>query len=297
MIGISAVQVNSTLDALFARAASLEGPAYLWYAIRIEQIPLALFGIALSSALLPPLARALKEGSYDHYLNLLRFALRKGFSLIFPCSCALFVLGVSGINLLYGHGHFTSEAVYQTTLCLWGYGLGLLPSVFVLFLAPAFYADKQFAIPMKGSLFSVGFHLCLTSLFVFGFHWGAFSIALATSLSAWGNYLYLSHHLSKKVGQPLRDVSVSSSFTKTTWSTLVATGGTLLTGIFFVEDPTLSILFSSVEPLFSRDIQLQLMQFVALSGVFVILFFASARLFQAEDALELIGIKKKSPVV
>ena len=57
-VGVGAVQINSALDAVFARSASLEGPAYLWYAIRIEQLPLALFGIALSSALFP-LLRAL----------------------------------------------------------------------------------------------------------------------------------------------------------------------------------------------------------------------------------------------
>ncbi len=32
VVGVSAIQINSTLDAVFARFASLEGPAYLWYA-------------------------------------------------------------------------------------------------------------------------------------------------------------------------------------------------------------------------------------------------------------------------
>ncbi|MBS0620182.1 MAG: murein biosynthesis integral membrane protein MurJ, partial [Verrucomicrobia bacterium] len=69
-LGVGAMQLNSALDAVFARAASLEGPAYLWYAIRIEQLPLALFGIALSTALLTPLARAAKAGLRERYFEL-----------------------------------------------------------------------------------------------------------------------------------------------------------------------------------------------------------------------------------
>ena len=39
MMGVAATQINSASDALFARAADPEGPAYLWYAVRIQQLP------------------------------------------------------------------------------------------------------------------------------------------------------------------------------------------------------------------------------------------------------------------
>ncbi|MES2273421.1 MAG: lipid II flippase MurJ, partial [Chlamydiota bacterium] len=72
IIGIGAVQFNSAFDAVFARLADAEGPAFLWFAIRIEQLPLALFGIALSGALLPPLSRAIKKGDFPLYRELLQ---------------------------------------------------------------------------------------------------------------------------------------------------------------------------------------------------------------------------------
>lgn len=293
IIGVAAVQINTTLDAIFARFASLEGPAYLWYAIRIEQLPLALFGIALSAALLPPLARAIKAHAIEQYLQLLRFALCRSFSLIFPCSLGIFVLGVAGINLLYGHGGFTSEATYHTVLCLWGYGLGLLPSVFVLLLAPAFYADKQFRIPMLASLFSVLFNIAMTSFFVFGLHWGAFSIAVATSLAAWANYFFLSYALSRKIKEPLLNRSVLLSFFKTGASSVIAAIATLFVGKFFTGDPTLIILSGDASPGFHRDLTMQLMQFAAMSGTFVLIFFSYAWMFNAEDVLELVGVKRK----
>ena len=273
IVGVSAVQINSTLDAIFARWASLEGPAYLWYAIRIEQLPLALFGIALSAALLPPLARALKEGAYDQYLRLLRFAFRRSFSLIFPCSLAIFVLGAVGINLLYGHGDFSMEATYQTTICLWGYGLGLLPAVFVLLLAPAFFANKDFRIPSTASVASVIFNIVLTSTFVFIFNWGAFSIALATSAAAWFNYLFLSYHLAKKVGEPLLDKAVIYAFLKTGSCSLIAAATTIILGTILLDDPTLKIAAGARNVTFPRQFSTQLMQFMALSGTFVLIFF------------------------
>jgi putative peptidoglycan lipid II flippase len=294
IVGVGAVQINSTLDAIFARYASLEGPAYLWYAIRIEQLPLALFGIALSAALLPPLARTFKAGFYDQYLKLVRYGFRRSFSLIFPCSLGIFVLGVSGINLLYGHGDFSSEATYQTVVCLWAYGLGLLPAVFVLLLAPAFYATNEFRIPMIGSVASVILNSVLSALCVFWLQWGSFSIAIATSLAAWFNYLYLSHQLAKKLGEPILDKELLRSLSKTAICALIAAVATLFIGKFLVSDPTLQIAGGETSLTFTRDLTHQLMEFLALSGVFVLTFFSYAWMIHAEDILEWVGIRKQA---
>jgi len=295
MIGVGAVQINSALDGVFARCASLEGPAYLWYAIRIEQLPLALFGIALSAALLPSLSRTCKEGVDNaQYLQLLQFAFRRSFSLIFPCTLGIFVLGLAGINLLYGHGDFLWEDTYQTTLCLWAYGIGLLPSVFIVILAPAFYAKKEFRIPMIGSIASVGLHLLLTSAFVFGFGWGAFSIAIATSVAAWFNYFYLSHHLAKRAGRSLFDAAVFRSFFKTGACAVIASIVTLLVGHFLVGDATLHVASGQWNIAFARDLATQCLQFLAMAGTFLLMFFSYAWMLNAEDILGLAGLKRRS---
>ena len=294
ILGVGAVQINSALDGIFARSASLEGPAYLWYAIRIEQLPLALFGIALSTALLPSLSRALEEGMSDRYAQLLRFAFRRSFSLIFPCSLGIFAVGLAGINFLYGHGDFSLQDTYETTLCLWGYGLGLLPSVFVILLAPAFYARKEFRIPMIGSMASVALNVLLNSLLIFILHWGAFSIAVATSLAAWFNYFYLSRHLAKQMGEPLLNKAVFRSFFRTGSSALVAAASSLLVGHFFIGDPTLSLAIGGTQGAVCRDFLTQTMHFVALGGTFLVMFFSYAWMLNAEDVLELVGIKRES---
>lgn len=181
VIGIGAVQFNSALDPIFARIADLRGPAFLWYAIRIQQLPLALFGIALSGALLPALSRAI---DLEQKNKLLKDFLKKGAALMLSASFGIFALGFQGLALIYGHGDFRGEDLDQTTLCLWGYGIGLVPAVFVLILAAKSYAEKNYRRPMFASLIAVGVNIALNALFVFGFGLGAVSVALATSLSA-----------------------------------------------------------------------------------------------------------------
>jgi putative peptidoglycan lipid II flippase len=191
IVGVGAVQINSALDALFSKMADPSGPAYLWYAIRLEQLPLALFGIALAGALLPPLARALRQETLDEYKKLLGDALRHSLALIVPCTFGLFALGQAGLNLLYGHGDFSAADVLATKGCLWGYALGLIPSVITLILAQGFYARKNYAVPTISSFASVAVNIALNSGLVFGLQWGAVSIALATSISAWVNMAIL----------------------------------------------------------------------------------------------------------
>lgn len=189
--GVGAMQINSALDALFARIADLSGPIYLWYSIRVQQLPLALFGIALSGALLPPLSRAMSEGNADRYRELLSHSMRWAATFMISCCFALFVLGASGLNILYGRGQFSSADLQKTLYCLWAYSLGLVPTAFVLLLAAGSYAKKTYGLPALSSLISVGTSAVLNAIFVFGFHWGAISVALSTSASAWLNFAIL----------------------------------------------------------------------------------------------------------
>lgn len=187
IIGISAAQINSAFDAIFARYAESSGPACLWYAIRLQQLPLALFGVALSGALLPPLTRTIKEGDLTRSYQLLQVAVYRSLQLILPVTAGLFLLGQRCLNLIYGYGDFGSQSLTGTTHCLWGYTLGLIPMTLVLITAPIFYARGDYRIPTISSVISMILNMALNALFVLNFNLSASSIALATSLSAWVN--------------------------------------------------------------------------------------------------------------
>ncbi|HNA62535.1 MAG TPA: murein biosynthesis integral membrane protein MurJ [Rhabdochlamydiaceae bacterium] len=286
IIGVGAVQINSVVDSLFARYADLSGPAYLYYAIRLYQLPLALFGIALSSALLPPLSRAFQQNDQDRYKTLLDFALTRSFGFIFPMMIGIFVVGDSLVNLTYGRGAFDAQATLETTTCLWGYALGLVPAVFVLLLAPAFYAQKDFKTPLYGSLWSVLVNFLLNLVMIFGLGWGSTSVAIATSLAACVNCFYLTVKLSKKMG-PLFDKSTLLSFAKVSLCALLAGGMTTAIGHYLVGG---SLLFSTTIE-FPRSLLQQLLHFFVLGGTFGLLFFSYAWMLRVREVFQFLNVK------
>ena len=293
IIGIGAVQINSALDGVFARFASLEGPAYLWYAIRLEQLPVALFGIALSSALLPSLSRSVKSEEPEQFHSLVSFAIRRSFSLMMPCTIGIFVWGAAAVNLIYGRGDFTDLATTNTIICLWAYAIGLVPTVLVLVLAPALYARKNYRTPTVISVLSVALNIGLNAVMVFWLQWGAFSIAIATSICAFLNCWLLLASLSKKIG-PILQKDLLQSFAKTTICGITAGFLTVFISGFLGGNPTLDILYGHVGIIFSHHFFDQLMQFgipFALFGVFTL---ALARLMNAQDILELIKMTRKA---
>ncbi len=198
IIGVSTTQINSALDALFSRLVSLEGPAYLWYAIRIQQVPLALFGVAMAGAILPSLARAFNR-SHDDYVHLLNFSLSRAVGLLMPCLTALMLAAPACVNLLYGRGEFNFISATETTYCLWGYVLGLLPQGLILILGPAFYVQNNYDRTTRASIMALVLNVILNILFALVLRWPTWSVALATSISSWVQAIYLFYFLTQGV--------------------------------------------------------------------------------------------------
>ncbi len=279
LVGVAATQINTALDTLFARAANEQGPAYLWYAIRIQQLPLGLLGVGLTGALLPPISRAVERGDREQSLHFLNFALSRTLLFMIPLTAAIFVLGFSGINLVYGHGEFSQEATFQTTLCLWGYGLALAPMTLVLVSASACYAHKNYRTPTLFSAITVGLNIALNALFVYGFHLGAVSIALATTLGACVNGALLLSLLKKNYG--LKWERLFSSTIKVSIASLIAIAATAAVGSLY-HDQTLAWLLGHDWSPFSRSLITQLTTFGMMALSFTLSFLLSAQLLRIE---------------
>lgn len=293
VIGVASVQINSALDSVFARFADLEGPAFLWYAIRIQQVPLSLFGVAVSVALLPPLSRALQGESKKHFYDLLHFAIRKAFSFMIPCGAALLVLGASVVNLVYGRGEFSQIATKETLICLWGYAGALIPHVLVLMLVPAFQAEQKFRIPTIGAVLSVVINIVCNAILVFVFHMGACSIAVATSIATVINCLYLFYQLHRREESPLFfSKEILHSIGKTLLCTLVASLLTFVIGHLWIKDPTF-LLIKGESVTFSRNLLEQFKEFILLAGIFIGAMFGSAWILQAKDLLEILPKRRR----
>lgn len=269
IVGVSAAQINNAMDVIFARYASSEGPAYLWYAIRLQQLPLALFGVGVSGALLPPLSRALKGGNLDLFRGHLSFAVRRCTALMLPMTAGIFLLGGASIQLLYGYGGFGQESIEGTTACLWGYSIGLLPMTLVLVLAPAFYAQDNFRIPTIASLVSMSVNILLNFWFIMGLGLGAASVALSTSLSAIVNVIILGYYLRDHAGHVINK-KFGVSMLKTSCATLAA---------------ATACAWLSVSEFLPEGITMHPLAYILIqSALFTTVFFSVAYAIEAEDA-------------
>lgn len=280
IIGVAATQINSALDAIFARYANEEGPALLWYALRIQQLPLALFGVAIAGALLPPLTRALKNQEKEKYLSFLQFAVRKTFALMIPLTAGLLIMGDTCVACLFGRGDFDAHSIVGTTRCLWGYSLGLVPMALVLVVAPAFYAQKDTFTPAKISFISVLTNVVLNAFFVFSLGLGEVSVAIATSISSWVNLAFLFYALSdrKEVLHP----SIWAEVLKIVCACFIACAATI--GITFY--------FSSVF-LFTETFVSLFIKCVLQGSSFIVALLCCAKLLNIRDILEFLPTKKQ----
>lgn len=296
MLGVGASQINNTVDALFAHWADPQGPAQLWYALRLVQLPLTLFGIALSGALLPPLSRSIQAGRKEEYLRFIDFTFRRVFAFLVPCTIALFVFGIPIVNLIFGRGSFQLDSIISTCICLQGYALGLLPMGLIIVLAPAFYAYKDLKTPARGAFLSLFLNFILNCLFVFVFGMKALSITLATSISSWVNVFYLYNRLQAHLG----DIVTSNGkkeLIKLGSASLLAGVATWCFESYFYLTPSIFYLFVDKQIALVQNIVDQIFVFAVPALFYLVSLLFFAWLIKANDILVLVGLKKEDPVM
>lgn len=266
-IGVGASQINNALDPLFALFANQEGPAHLWYSMRIQQLPIALFGIALSGALLPPLSRAIKAGNSEQVSNFFQKANEKVALFTLPLTGGIIATAATSVNLLFGRGHFTLESVEGTARCLIAYGLGLFPMTLILIAAPSLFAFGDYKTPTRIAAGAMLINIGLNSLFVFVLGLSDASVALATSFAAFWNGHYLQKALEKKEHSLKNN---TRHLLKCFGVGLLGMGAVFLTDLALIgKIPTLELLFGSSLNL-SRNFSDQLFLFSAEAAAFLI---------------------------
>ena len=292
ILGVIASQINNALDAVFARYAETEGPAYLWYALRIQQLPLALFGIAISGALLPPLSRALKSNNFALFRNFLELALRHSIALMLPLTALFFVMGDSCVNLIYGRGGFSDLSTVGTSQCLWGYNLGLIPMTLVLILAPAYYAQGDYRTPMIASVASMLLNVILNALMIFGLGLGATSVAIATGVSAWVNFVLLFGIVQQHMGDALLKVMISNAG-KIFVASVAAVMTVFAVDHIFLQGSSFWLIWQGDVPVFPRKFAEQIIRLFIQAISFCAGMLSTAWLINANDLLELVGRSKR----
>ncbi len=189
VIGANVMQINLLIDSIFA--SSIAGAvSYLYYADRVNQLPLAMIGIAIGIALLPALSRKIKAGENASAITLQNSALEVGLILVIPATLALTVLAYPIISTLFERGKFASNESFAVARALMFYSFGLPSYVLVKVMEPSFFARSNTKTPMKIAFICLINNAVLNVIFYF-LELGFVGIVLASVVSTYLNLVLL----------------------------------------------------------------------------------------------------------
>ncbi|MCW3474610.1 murein biosynthesis integral membrane protein MurJ [Limobrevibacterium gyesilva] len=189
LLGAGVTQLNLSVDVIIGSLLPAGTVSVLYYADRINQLPLGTIGVAVGTALLPTLSRQALAGEAAAAIATLNRALEYAITLTLPAALALFAVPGAIIGVLFGRGAFDAASVHLSAQALAAYAVGLPAFVLVKVLVPAFFARGDTAMPVKVGLVAVGLNLALNVAFMIPLqHLGP---PLASSVAAWFNVVAL----------------------------------------------------------------------------------------------------------
>lgn len=180
LIGAGVTQINVAIDTVIASLLPAGSVSLLYYADRVNQLPLGTIGAAVGTALLPRLSGETAEGSV-----LIDRAVRFAFLLALPAACGLAMLAGPVMVVLFRHGALSGEAALQSAGALALYALGLPAFVLAKALQPGFFARGDTATPVRIGVVIVGVNLVLNLILIrfIGLYGPPLATALAASLN------------------------------------------------------------------------------------------------------------------
>ncbi|HEV2301520.1 MAG TPA: murein biosynthesis integral membrane protein MurJ [Stellaceae bacterium] len=189
VVGAGVTQLNLLISTALASLLPTGSVAYLYYADRLNQLPLGVVGIAVGTAILPALSRQIRLGEIEGALATQNRGVELALFLTVPAGLALILLASPILAALFERGAFGASATAATAAALAAYAVGLPAFVLVRVLAPGFFARRDTATPVRVAIAAMLTNFALTLLLMrILAHVG---IALATSAAGWVNALTL----------------------------------------------------------------------------------------------------------
>ncbi len=183
VIGAGVVHINLFVDVIIASTLATGSISYLYYADRLNQLPLGMVGIAVGTALLPMLSKAMAGDNKEEARNLFNRALEVCLILALPAGVAMLVVAEPLIKTLFQYGNFDAEDARTTAHVLMGYALGVPAYVAGKVLSTTYFARHDTKTPVKMSVMSALLNIGLALIFIR--FMGVAGIALATGISGW----------------------------------------------------------------------------------------------------------------
>ncbi|MDZ7748174.1 MAG: murein biosynthesis integral membrane protein MurJ [Halofilum sp. (in: g-proteobacteria)] len=202
LFGASVAQINLLVDTLVASLLAAGSVSWLYYADRLLEFPLGVFGVALGTAILPRLSSDHARSDPAAFHRTLEHALRLILVIGVPATAGLVLLAGPILTTLFGHGAFGAGDTRMAALALLGYGVGLPAFLAVKVLQPGFFSRQDTRTPVRIGAAALVANMFLNAAITGGLVLGGYAaphagLALATALSGWLHAGLLYHRLTR----------------------------------------------------------------------------------------------------
>ena len=187
-LGAGAVQLNlvisTALSGFLLGAGSI---SYIYYADRLNQLPLGMIGIGLGTILLPTISRLLGAGKDAEAMETQNRGMELALFLTLPAMVALIVAAEPIVRGLFQYGHFTSVDTVKCAWALAGFSIGLPSYVLVKVLTPGYYARQDTKTPVRYAMVSVAVNIAanLALIPLIGHVGPPLATALSSTVNVW----------------------------------------------------------------------------------------------------------------
>jgi putative peptidoglycan lipid II flippase len=190
LIGSGVTQLNLVVDTVIGTLLPPGSVSLMYFADRVNQLPLGVLGAAAGTTMLPVLARQAQLGDEAAARQTQNSAIEYGLILTLPSALALTVLATPILSSLFGYGRFTIQDAILSGQSLAAYALGLPFFVLVKVLTPGFFARGDTVTPVRIGMVTLALNFGLNLLLMHPLrHVGP---PLASSLAAIANVSMLS---------------------------------------------------------------------------------------------------------
>jgi len=188
-IGSAGTQIALFADTIIASFLATGALSALYYADRLNQLPIGVIGIAAGTVLLPEMARRVTRGDEKGARHSQNRAVEFTLLLALPCLIAFVITPELIMRALFHRGAFTSADAHAAATTLMAYSIGLLPFVLMRSASVTFLSRGDTTTPVKALFAGVAVNVALKILLMD--RYAQVGLAFGTSVGAWINLLLL----------------------------------------------------------------------------------------------------------
>jgi len=189
MFGAGIYQLNLVVNKIVATLVSAGAVSWLYYADRVNLLPVGVIGFSVGVALVPLLSRTIEQGEAAAALGHQNRAIEISLLLTVPAATGIALLAGPITAVLFERGAFTPADREAVAAALMAFSFGLPAYVLNKALTPGFFSRGDTKTPVQAA--AVAFMVCVALNLALMTALGHVGIALATSISAWVNVAVL----------------------------------------------------------------------------------------------------------